>query len=426
MWEALPLTMSKEYMVLQRRYSARNAPRSVSLGLEPLDRLLGPLGSGELLWVVGPGASERMSLALGLALHVARQQAALFVSAEHAMDQLSSAALAATARVPLSALRTGRLSKNEHWPKVADAVEELHVSQLYWAVQSGGGLPALRASLLRYCLAEGQPALVVVDGLHCLDSSGSMDPRALVELARDLDVALVVTVAPGFGPTGPTGLPPLRRLGKGLLRLSAVPSDPVEPQGPRSVSASLAVAPAELPVPVLLRHDPRFLAWWHEASAPVALAAPSPGSVSRREGMRLDPVYSAACCALLHQVGLAHYWDGRPHGPGRAWQLPENPRLSDLQRLVVRVALDIWDNQGGVRLRELRSLSPTMVATIGELIADTAGPDGPVAWLERQLGPGWHHWVAEKRWEELLGVGWRDVLGSGDAPTATPGPELAP
>ncbi len=74
--------------------------------------------------------------------------------------------------------------------------------------------------------------------------------------------------------------------------------------------------------------------------------APSPRQeapsdfVSRREGKELDEVYSAACCTLLHEMGLAHFWDGRPHGPGRAWQLPGDERLCAEQRLVVCAHLD--------------------------------------------------------------------------------------
>lgn len=94
---------------------------------------------------------------------------------------------------------------------------------------------------------------------------------------------------------------------------------------------------------------------WQERSSVDAVVT-AVASVSRREGKALDAIYSAACCSLLHEVGLAHYWDGQPHGPGRAWNLPHDGRISDQQRLVVRVALDMWDNQGGVLLRDLRKL----------------------------------------------------------------------
>jgi len=130
----------------------------------------------------------------------------------------------------------------------------------------------------------------------------------------------------------------------------------------------------------------------------------------QREGKELDELYSAACCALLHQVGLSHFWDGQPHGPGRAWQLPQDQRLSDEQRLVARVALDIWDNEGGVLLRDLRQLPPGLITTVGELIAGTSGRVAMSLWVERYLGDGWRHWMAESRWLELLGLDWRDSV----------------
>jgi hypothetical protein len=160
---------------------------------------------------------------------------------------------------------------------------------------------------------------------------------------------------------------------------------------------------------VPLEYDPLCLAW-RDPSPPVR-PADAAAPRSRREGKELDAVYSAACCALLHEVELAHYWDGQPHGPGRAWDLPYDERVSDEQRLVVRVALDIWDNQGGVLLRDLRKLPEGMVADVGELIADTASSQGPLHWVERHLGEGWQQWMVEGRWQELLGVGWRELLG---------------
>jgi hypothetical protein len=133
--------------------------------------------------------------------------------------------------------------------------------------------------------------------------------------------------------------------------------------------------------------------------------------VSRREGEDLDAVYSAACCALLNVVGLSRFWDGQPHGPGRAWDLSQHQGISDEQRLVARIALGIWDNQGGVLLRDLRKLPPHLVADVGELIADTASWRGPRSWVARHLGEGWEHWMAEGRWHELLGAGWRELVG---------------
>ena len=149
---------------------------------------------------------------------------------------------------------------------------------------------------------------------------------------------------------------------------------------------------------------------WREPPLPVCPQGES-APISRREGKELDAVYSAACCALLNEVDLAHFWDGQPSGPGRAWDLPHNERLSDEQRLVVRVALDIWDNQGGVLLRDLRKLPAPMVVDVGELIAATASHGGPLDWVKRHVGEDWQHWMAEGRWEELLGVGWRELVG---------------
>jgi hypothetical protein len=166
------------------------------------------------------------------------------------------------------------------------------------------------------------------------------------------------------------------------------------PKTPRATSAPVSILQEPLEAP------------------PARQETPS-GFVSRREGKELDELYSAACCALLREVELAHFWDGRPHGPGRAWQLPQDGRLSAEQRLVARVALDVWDNQGGVMLRELRLLDPGMVEMVGELIAATSGPFALRKWVERQLGDDWKHWVVEGRWEQLLGAGWRGILEIG-------------
>ena len=410
-WVMLPQAMSMAYVQLQRCAVEHHELRpTVITGLPPLDAALGPMQAGDLILVVGGDPGLRLSFLLRCAMGRSERSLVAVLCLEHPSSRASYMMLAADAGVPLSLLDRGQLDRVRHWPAVADSVERHHQRRMALLDLASPTPQAIRAALLELEREHGDITLLVIDAVEPIQPVGGVQLAALSLLARELGALVLAGAVPATAQAArAAGMP------SAAIHLPEVGDEALSALGPSTVPVRVAADRAGGSTAVRLDYDPLCCAWSVPAPGsaspgPASRAVPQP-PVSRREGKEFDAVYSAACCALLHEVGLAHYWDGLPHGPGRAWELSQDDRLSDEQRLVVRVVLDIWDNQGGVLLRDLRKLPAGMVADVGELIADTASFRGPASWVERHLGEDWQHWMAQGRWEELLGAGWRELLG---------------
>ena len=404
-WNTLPGLLGETWCELRLNDQADAARRpAVSIGVPALDGVLGPLQPGSVVVVSGAEPALRGSLLLHCAISSTEHNFVVMLGLGQPRGRLAMQAVAARAGVPLALMERGQLRRDGHWPALADAFEHFHDCPLVVLGPSVTSLVSLPAALIQLNCAYAGPFLLVIDDLDQLGPDGVQALPELATLAEQFGMALLVGAQPELAARVQLG-----GAVHALVHLPTLDLDARAQEGAFSVAVRVFPDSQGGLSTLRLEHDPSSGAW----REPLVVSVPdSPDSpVSRREGKELDAVYSAACCALLHEVGLAHYWDGQPHGPGRAWDLPHDDLVSDEQRLVVRVALDIWDNQGGVLLRDLRKLPAGMVADVGELIAGTASSQGPLRWVERHLGEGWQHWMAEARWQELLGVGWRELMG---------------
>ena len=414
-WRALPVEVGVAYQRAATRHSrVRSDAPGLGLGLPGLDQALGPLRPGDLVLVSGAGVAERLSFLTHCATHQLPSRAVAVVSLAHTSQRMVQLALAARGQIPLARLDAAGLEPDRHWPALADAVEHHHCLPVMFVEPPGFDLDAVRLALQHLRGEFEGLALLVVDALERVAPS----PRDACELLQRLAGELGLVVVAGVGDGTPVGERDShgRLVGSALVAAGSVRAIVLlpRPQAPRPLQPDWCPVTVRIlgdhrgaTSSVTLQLEPDCLAW-REPPPPKPRTDEQP--VSRREGKDLDPIYSAACCALLNEVDLAHHWDGRPHGPGRAWELPHDERLSSEQRLVVRVALDIWDNQGGVLLRDLRKLPVYLIADVGELIADTASVFGPLDWVERHVGKDWQHWMREGRWFDLLGAGWRELL----------------
>ncbi len=416
-WRSLAMEAGLAFKrVATRQHHARSGGAGLGLGLSSLDLALGPLRPGDLVLVSSPGVAERLSFLTHCSTHQPSFRAVAVVSLERTARRMVQLALAARARIPLARLDAAGLVADRHWPALADAVEHHHGLPVMFIEPATFALDELRLALQQLRGEFAGLAVLVVDALDRVDPCPHEACGLLQRAAEEL--GLVVLAGAGIDTVlgerdGHGRLAGSELVADGLVRAIIQLPRPQDP-GPLQpdwcpVTVKILGDQRGATASVPLQLEPECLAWREPPPPPSPRVDDQP--VYRREGKALDPVYSAACCALLNEVDLAHYWDGRPHGPGRAWELPLDERLSVEQRLVVRVALDIWDNQGGGLLRDLRKLPAHLIADVGELIADTASGSGPLGWVERHIGKDWQHWVREGRWFELLGAGWRDLLG---------------
>jgi hypothetical protein len=108
--------------------------------------------------------------------------------------------------------------------------------------------------------------------------------------------------------------------------------------------------------------------------------------MERPMSFRDDPQIAAVCMALCASVGLREAWtlsgpsdlaiavaEGRPHP------------LSSGEELVIRIAMDVWNGQGGATLaRLLGALDPDRTKMIAELLVACVTSYAAVdAWLAK-------------------------------------------
>jgi replicative DNA helicase len=195
-------------------------PETVPSGFPSLDRMLGGgLRRQDLIVLAGDVGSGKSSLALGIAVRVARAGTpVLFISGEAEPDRILERALALEGRASVDDLRQGRLDPGARAVVRAAAVR-LRDSPLALRPMHGGRFAALEEAV------EMVPprALVVVDSIGLApapqpaaraEERTALVARALKGLALERDVALVVTAPlPGLRGGRPDPRPILDDLG---------------------------------------------------------------------------------------------------------------------------------------------------------------------------------------------------------------------
>ncbi len=173
----------------------------VPLGYPDVDHaLLGLQPQGLYVVAAAPGHGKT-SFVLGAATHVAMtlRRPVVFFSLEMSRAALTERILAAQARIDHRRLRTGKLLETD-WPKVTTALSRLTGSPLVIDETSICTLLHMRARCRRVKARFGDLALVVVDYLQLMTSTGRAEnrqvevaqfSRGLKLLAKDLDVPVL-------------------------------------------------------------------------------------------------------------------------------------------------------------------------------------------------------------------------------------------
>lgn len=174
-------------------------------GFAALDRLTLGLHGGDLTVLAAVPGMGKSAFALNVALHVALQerQPVLFFSLEMNRQRLIERMMSASARVPLHAIRSGRLREAE-WVRVAQAAEQVGHANLLVDDRPAPGVAEVQARALEHARRVERPALVVVDYLQLM--SGRAGPgaenrraeireisRGLKSLARQLMAPVLLT-----------------------------------------------------------------------------------------------------------------------------------------------------------------------------------------------------------------------------------------
>lgn len=174
----------------------------VPSGYTDVDHALLGLQPQSLVTVAAAPGHCKTTFVLGVATHVAMtvRRPVVFFSLEMSRAALTQRILASQARVDSRRLRTANLLA-EDWPRITTAIGRLQGSPLVIDETSVCTLLHMRARCRRVRARYGDLALVVVDYLQLMTSTGRVEnrqvevakfSRGLKLLAKDLDVPVLV------------------------------------------------------------------------------------------------------------------------------------------------------------------------------------------------------------------------------------------
>src|SRR5699024_11102039 len=131
-------------------------------GFDDLDALTNGMHAGQLIVVGARPGVGKSTLAVDMARSAAIQQGSpsLILSMEMSESEITERVLSAQARVRLSDLRAGRLSRDE-WHRLQESAESLTDAPLHYLDVSGSSITDLRAQARKMVRKHGIRLLVV-------------------------------------------------------------------------------------------------------------------------------------------------------------------------------------------------------------------------------------------------------------------------
>lgn len=194
-------TLEEAWDRIDRLHKAGSALRGVPSGFADLDSRLAGFQKSDLIIIAARPSMGKTALALD----IARQAATLhnipvgIFSLEMSAQQLVDRMLAAESRVDAWKLRVGKLSVDEEFSKLRDALDKLSKAPIYIDDQPGNNIVKMR-SVARRLKSEHDLGLIIVDYLQLMTPTKNYDSmvnqvteisRSLKGLARELEVPVI-------------------------------------------------------------------------------------------------------------------------------------------------------------------------------------------------------------------------------------------
>lgn len=175
--------------------------RGISSGFKQLDNLLAGFQKSDLIILAARPSMGKTTFALDIARHVAcrLKVPTLIFSLEMSSQQLVDRVLAAESRVNSWRLRTGKITADDDFARIRDALDSLSQAPIFIDDESSNTITKMR-SVARRVKSEHGLGLIVVDYLQLMIPKKETDSmvqqvteisRALKGLARELDVPVI-------------------------------------------------------------------------------------------------------------------------------------------------------------------------------------------------------------------------------------------
>ncbi len=188
---------------LEKLQETKDSLRGVPTGFKPLDDLLSGFQKSDLVILAARPSMGKTAFALDIARNAAVKHnvpVGIF-SLEMSSQQLTDRMLAAEARVSSWKLRTGRLSSDDEYESLRNAMDRLSEAPIYIDDKAERTVLQMR-SIARRLKAENGLELVIVDYLQLITPSATRSSDSMVQqvteisrslkaMARELDVPVI-------------------------------------------------------------------------------------------------------------------------------------------------------------------------------------------------------------------------------------------
>ncbi|MBM3261747.1 replicative DNA helicase [Candidatus Kaiserbacteria bacterium] len=202
-FSAIKDELSEAWERLEKLQNNKGMTRGVPTGFPALDNLLAGFQKSDLIILAARPSVGKTSLALDIARQTAVKHGTPvgIFSLEMSSQQLVDRMLSAQAGVNSWRLRTGKISRDDEYARLQDAIEQLTDAPIYMDDKPGMTVLGMR-SVARRLKMEKDLGLVIVDYLQLITPTSSRAgdsmvqqvteiSRALKGLARELEVPVL-------------------------------------------------------------------------------------------------------------------------------------------------------------------------------------------------------------------------------------------
>ncbi len=200
-YTALKDTLADAWDRFDKLHKSPDGHRGVPSGFRDLDNLLSGFQKSDLIILAARPSVGKTSLALDFVRNIACREnvPVVIFSLEMSSQQLVDRILAAESRVDSWKMRTGKVTAQEDFDRIRDALDSLSTAPIFIDDEPGNNIMKMK-TVARRLKAEHGLGLVVVDYLQLMVPRRESDSmvqmvteisRSLKGLARELDVPVI-------------------------------------------------------------------------------------------------------------------------------------------------------------------------------------------------------------------------------------------
>jgi len=199
-WQELSTGIDEAFEVIEKQAEARTDVTGITTGLIDLDKKLAGLQKTDLVILAARPAMGKTALALNMARAAAKTGVGVGVfSLEMSTSQLATRLLCSEARVDMSKVKTGFLSKDREWPRLVRASEDLYHLPIHIDDVPGATIAQVRTKSRRLKMRRPDLGLIIIDYIGLMQGDPrisrqeqvAMASRGLKGMAKELEVCVL-------------------------------------------------------------------------------------------------------------------------------------------------------------------------------------------------------------------------------------------